>query len=112
VKFLLDAHLPPVLARVMTREGYEVAHVAELDMKSAADPDIWQYAQFHDYVVVSKDEDFMRYQRDADGRPLFIWVRTGNCKNKELIDTLLANLPAVVEFLESGSAMVEIFRAS
>ena len=59
MKFLLDAHLPPVLARVMAREGYEVTHVAELGMKGAADPDIWQYALSHGYFVVSKDEDFI-----------------------------------------------------
>lgn len=112
MKFLLDAHLPPVLARVMTRDGYEVAHVAELQMKEAADFDIWQYAQAHDYVVVSKDEDFMRYERDVDGKPRFIWVRTGNCKNRELIDTLISHLPAAMELLQSGSAMVEIFRQS
>lgn len=108
----MDAHLPPVLARVMTREGYEVVHVAELEMKGASDPDIWQYAQEHDYVVISKDEDFMRYRTDTDGKPRFIWVRTGNCKNRELIDTLLANLPAAANLLESGAAMVEIFRQS
>ena len=64
------------------------------------------------YVVVSKDEDFIRYRRDADGNPRFIWVRTGNCKNRELIDTLIQHLPAVIELLESGGAMVEIFRQS
>lgn len=96
----------------MAREGYQVAHVAKLEMKDAADPDIWQYAQSHGYVVVSKDEDFMRYQRDADGNPRFIWVRTGNCKNRDLIDTFMQHLPAVIELLESNSSMVEIVRES
>jgi len=112
VKFLLDAHLPPVLGRVMAREGYEVTHVAQLEMKGATDPDIWQYAKSHGYVVISKDEDFMRYRRDTDANPRFIWVRTGNCKNRELIETLIKHLPAVIEFLDSGNAMVEIFRQS
>jgi predicted nuclease of predicted toxin-antitoxin system len=111
VKFVLDAHLPPVLARVMAREGYEVVHVFDLDMNAAADPDIWKYAGQNGYVLISKDEDFVRWQEDASDSPSFIWVRTGNCKNKELIDTLLNNLPAVVELLKSGSPMVEIFRA-
>jgi len=112
MKFLLDAHLPPVLARVMTREGYEVVHVFDLDMNAATDPEIWEYAGQNGYVVISKDEDFVRWQGDGRDSPSFVWLRTGNCKNKELIDALLNNLPAVVEFLESGSSMVEIFRAS
>lgn len=109
MKFLLDAHLPPVLARVMTREGFEVVHVAELEMNGVADPDIWNYAQEKHYVVISKDEDFLRYRRNDDDEPRFIWVRTGNCKNRELIDTLIQHLPTAIKLLESGSPIVEIF---
>ena len=94
----------------MTREGYEVVHLFDLDMNAAADPDIWKYAGENGYAVISKDEDFIRWQRDVRNSPRFVWVRTGNCKNKELIDAILGNLPAVIELLNSGSAMVEIFR--
>lgn len=112
VKFLLDAHLPPVLARVMAREGYEVVHLFDLNMNAAADLDIWKYAGENDYVVISKDEDFIRWQADVRNGPRFIWVRTGNCKNKELINIIIGNLPAVIELLDSGSAMVEVLRES
>ena len=53
-------------------------------MNSAADPD----AGKNGYVVISKDEDFIRWQRDVRNSPRFVWVRTGNCKNKELIDAI------------------------
>ena len=109
---MLDAHLPPVLARVMAREGYEVVHLFDLDMNAAADPDICKYAREKDYVVISKDEDFIRWQRDLHNRPRFVWVRMGNCRNRELIDTVLGNLPPVIELLDGGSSMVEIFRES
>lgn len=95
----------------MAREGYEVVHLFDLNMNAAADPDIWKYAGENGYVVISKDEDFIRWQADVRNSPLFVWVRTGNCKNKELIDTILGNLPTVIELLNSGSTMVEILRA-
>ena len=77
---MLDAHLPPVLARVMAREGYEVVHLFDLDLNAAGDPDIWKYAEENGYVVISKDEDFIRWQSDVRNSPRFVWVRTGNCK--------------------------------
>ncbi|MGB0370635.1 MAG: hypothetical protein ACPGN3_04735 [Opitutales bacterium] len=37
---MIDAQLPPVLARVMKREGYDVVHVVELELLTADDVDI------------------------------------------------------------------------
>ena len=86
-------------------------HLFDLEMNASADLDIWKYAEENDYVVISKDEDFIRWQADVRNSPLFVWVRTGNCKNKELINTVIGNLPAIIELLNSGSAMVEVLRA-
>ena len=87
-----------------------MVHLFDLEMNLASDLDIWKYAGQNDYVVISKDEDFIRWQADVRNSPRFVWVRTGNCKNKELIDTMISNLPAVIELLNSGSDMVEILR--
>ena len=108
MKFLIDAQLPPVLARVMKREGYEVVHVVELEMLTADDIDIKAYALENDYVIISKDEDFATYAMDPENEVKVIWIRTGNCKNKTLISAVIRNLEAAQELIESGSKLVEI----
>ena len=108
MKFLIDAQLPPVLARVMKREGYEVAHVFELEMVSADDIDIKEYALKNDSVIISKDEDFATYAMDPESKVNVIWVRTGNCKNNTLISAIIRNLEAAKELIGSGSKLVEI----
>jgi predicted nuclease of predicted toxin-antitoxin system len=107
VKFLLDAQLPPVLQRVMTREGYDVVHAKDIDFVNAEDSAIRDYALENDYVVISKDDDFIAYAREPYCLSV-IWVRTGNCKNKLLIDVLLANLPTCLELISAGNPLVEI----
>ena len=92
----------------MTREGYEVVHVVELEMLSADDVDIKGYALEKDYVIISKDEDFSVYAMDPENALKVIWIRTGNCKNNTLISSVIKNLDAAQKLIGSGSKLVEI----
>ena len=107
MKFLLDAQLPPVLQRVMSREGYEVVHTKDVGLIPSEDRAIRDYALANDFVVISKDDDFTAYSVEPYDLKV-IWVRTGNCKNKALIDVLLANLPTCTELISAGNTLVEI----
>ncbi len=108
MKFLLDAQLPPVLQRVLQREGYEVVHVKDIGLVPSEDSDIRDFAVKNGYVVISKDDDFAVYAREPRFNLKVVWVRTGNCKNKTLIDVLLANMPACVDLIETGNSLVEV----
>jgi predicted nuclease of predicted toxin-antitoxin system len=107
VKFLIDAQLPPVFQRVMNREGFEAVHAKDLGLAPSEDHEIRDYALANDFVVISKDDDFTAYAL-APHNLKVIWVRTGNCKNKLLIEVLLENLPACVELISAGNSLVEI----
>jgi len=106
VKFLIDAQLPPVLQRVMEREGFEAVHAKDLGLAPSEDHEIRDYALANDFVVISKDDDFTAYALEPHNLKV-IWVRTGNCKNKLLIEVLLANLPVCIELIDAGNSLVE-----
>ena len=59
MKFLVDAQLPPALARWIARPGHQAAHVFEIGLQSADDPVIWRRAREDGTVIVSKDEEFI-----------------------------------------------------
>ena len=42
IRFLVDAQLPPRLARSLAAEGYQAEHVEDLGMRHAEDEAIWQ----------------------------------------------------------------------
>ena len=59
MKFLVDNQLPTALARFLASRGVECRHVLDINVGVATDASIWDYASRNDFVVVSKDEDFL-----------------------------------------------------
>ena len=58
MRFLVDAQLPPALARWLVERGYVAEHVFDLGMAGADDREIWAYASRVGAVIITKDEDF------------------------------------------------------
>ena len=58
MRFLVDHHLPPALARLLESAGHTAQHVREIGLKEADDATIWRHAIAHEMTIVSKDEDF------------------------------------------------------
>jgi predicted nuclease of predicted toxin-antitoxin system len=58
MRFLIDAQLPPALARWLVSVGHEAEHVADRGMQAASDAVIWDLALREHAAIVTKDEDF------------------------------------------------------
>ncbi|WP_025352952.1 DUF5615 family PIN-like protein [Nocardia nova] len=110
MKFVVDAQLPPALARAVTAEGHEAVHVCDIAMTSASDQAVWDEAIRRGAAVITKDEDFILIgrSRKAEAGPPVVWIRIGNCAKKVLLDAFMPILPTVVEMIESGEAIIEI----
>lgn len=110
VKLLVDAQLPPALARWLSAQGLQASHVADHGLANASDDEIWQYACKEKRVIVTKDEDFALRRVLADSRhPAVVWLRLGNTRNQALLDWLGPLLGAVVSALEQGETLLEVF---
>ncbi|PCI70637.1 MAG: hypothetical protein COB26_03925 [Piscirickettsiaceae bacterium] len=55
-KFIVDAQLPPALARFLSSLGEDVIHVFDVDMMEASDTKIWDLALRETRVIITKDE--------------------------------------------------------
>src|SRR5438034_8558772 len=60
MRFLVDAQLPPDLARWLAAQGHEAEHVSDCSLARAANPAVWDYAASVDGIIVTKDEEFAR----------------------------------------------------
>jgi uncharacterized protein with PIN domain len=58
VKYIVDAQLPPALARALRDRGVDAAAVRGVELREADDSDIWRYAIENDAAIISKGEDF------------------------------------------------------
>ncbi|MEY2879465.1 MAG: hypothetical protein RLZZ15_1845 [Verrucomicrobiota bacterium] len=108
MRFLVDHHLPPALARLLESVGHTAQHVREIGLKEADDATIWRHAVAHGMTMVSKDEDFYFLALAPGGTGRLVWVKIGNCRKRVLLEKFRGQLGAIVSALESGSRIVEI----
>jgi predicted nuclease of predicted toxin-antitoxin system len=108
VKFLVDANLPPALARWLTSEGHEAYHVSNFGLEAMPDHAIWARARELGACIVTKDEDFVLLQALDRAGPAVVWIRIGNAVRNVLLQRLPALWLEVVSAIERGEKVVEV----
>jgi predicted nuclease of predicted toxin-antitoxin system len=108
VKFLVDANLPPALARWLESEGHAAQHVSDLGMERSTDREIWARARELEACVVTKDEDFILLQALDRAGPAIVWIRVGNAVRNVLLRRLPLLWPAVISSIERGEKVIEV----
>ena len=82
MKFLVDAQLPPGLCGWLKERGQGAVHVSTVEIQPLSDAAIADLAEAGDYVLISKDEDFVRLR--LPDRFALQWMRCGNISNRGL----------------------------
>lgn len=108
MKFLVDAHLPAAVCKVLREAGHDVLHTIELpDANRTKDRAINERSIADRRVVISKDTQFY-YSHLLQGRPWkLLLVRTGNVRTRDLTLLFERNLPRILEALTSNT-LVEL----
>jgi len=106
--FLIDAQLPPALARWLRDAGHDSRHVEDVSLREANDSDIWKYVLETGAILVTKDEDFATRAAHASTAPVIVWLRFGNASNRALIVWLEPRWPAILQLLDEGHRLIEV----
>ena len=99
--------LPPAPALRIEKQGDEATHVFCCGLTSARDREIWDYASFNDYIVVTKDDDFARGKsfqhmgQELSGSDCPI-AASGNCSFalSSILEDMLDGLDRAKTFVE------------
>ena len=108
MRFLVDAQLPPALARWLAANGHEAAHVGDLGMQAASDAAIWNRALASSSAIVTKDEDFAQRKVMTDDGPIVVWIRLPNTRRRDLLAWFAMVLPEVLAALARGETLIEV----
>ena len=108
MRFLVDAQLPPALARWLRDAGHEAQHVEDVHLREAEDSPIWRYALDHQTILITKDEDFAERVRQSQNAPVIVWLRIGNVSNRALRQWFMPQLPQIITWIEQGVRILEI----
>lgn len=108
MRFLIDAQLPPALARWIQHQGHDAQHVFDIGLESASDAVIWTRAAAAKRVIVTKDEDFAQRRGMAPAGPAIVWLRIGNTSRGYLLTWIAPLFPQIVAALQRGETLIEI----
>jgi predicted nuclease of predicted toxin-antitoxin system len=106
----VDAQLPPRIAKWLTsRFSCNSIHVMDLALLQEPDAEVFRRAKAADEVVIlTKDRDFADLVRQLGAPPQVLWVTCGNCTNATMLSILERSLPAALQAISRGDALVEI----
>jgi predicted nuclease of predicted toxin-antitoxin system len=108
VKIIIEAQLPPMMARWLKTAGHEAEHVLEVGLLGASDTAIWTHAERVGAASITKDEDFAERAKTAGAPPVIVWLRIGNASNPELRTWFEPRLAGIVQMATEGSRIIEV----
>jgi predicted nuclease of predicted toxin-antitoxin system len=108
MRFIVDAQLPPALARFLAAKGDDAEHVADRGLQATSDSAIWNFALQGSAAIVTKDEDFARRKALENTGPTVIWIRLPNTRRRALLAWFDTMLPDVLAALERGETLIEV----
>jgi predicted nuclease of predicted toxin-antitoxin system len=108
MRLLLDNNLSPRLVEVLGEAGWDVAHVARLGLRAAADEVVLETARLDARILVSADTDFgaLLAASGATSPSMVLVRRVADRRVEDLAALLVANLPVVAQDLSSGCVVV------
>ena len=108
MRFLIDAQLPPALARILREKGYKAEHVENVGLRHAKDTEVWMYAIENEAALLTKDEDFVEQFRRKPRGPVIIWLRIGNASTENLVRWLMPSFENIVARMQAGDRLIEL----
>lgn len=108
MRFLIDAQLPPGLARWIDSRGYIAVHVRDVGLANSEDSEIWSRALANGEIIVTRDEDFGERSARVPTCPTILWLRIGNSTNKALIAWIEPRWNDICLLLELDQTLIEV----
>jgi predicted nuclease of predicted toxin-antitoxin system len=106
--FLVDAQLPPILAKAITDAGYPARHVSDVGLLHATDMPIWDFAREQGCALITKDEDFVAIRQRASDGVTVVWLRIRNSSRQALLAWFIPRLPEIVTLIDAGEPLIEL----
>lgn len=102
MRFLIDAQLPPALARLLETKGFIAEHVLDVGLGAAEDRVIWDYAANLQATIVTKDEDFVSLITLDPNGPCIVWIRVGNTSKQSLLKWFEPLIPRLIAAIQGA----------
>jgi predicted nuclease of predicted toxin-antitoxin system len=107
LKFIIDTQLPPILAHILSQNGYDAVHTTNFPSGHLmTDKQIIGIAITEQRVIITKDSDFFDYHISKGFPPKVLFVKLGNQKNNFLLKEIRSNLNSIVSLFNQCNMIV------
>jgi len=89
IKFHLDEHVDPDIAKALRRHGIDVTTTVEAGLRTDDDSVHLDFIRREERVVVTHDADFLRYASESSDHPGIAYCRMGARSIGEIIRSLI-----------------------
>jgi predicted nuclease of predicted toxin-antitoxin system len=108
VKIIFDANLSPALVTGLRAAYPGSTHVRDVNLRSASDAQIWEYAKTHGFAIASKDTDFRDRSFVEGFPPKVIWLDVGNAGTAQIVTLLQGQQHRIETFAGATDASLLI----
>ena len=113
MKWLVDAQLPPNFCLWFLRHQEESIHVIDFEGGlTYPDDRIWEFAKNNQYIIVTKDRDFVERSFVFGAPPQVVHLDIGNCSNQELFLIFSIHWEELVKFIKSNKSLIVMTQTS
>ncbi len=113
MKLLFDQNISYRVLKKLPEDFAGSSHVKTEGLTNATDIEIWEFAKFHQFIIVTQDSDFNDLYLLKGFPPKILWIQTGNLKTDELVLILNSNLKELKTFsLNEELGCLEIIRGN
>lgn len=110
MKLLLDENLSRRIVPLLQADYPGSSQIAILQLETATDRKIWEYARVNDFVIVTRDSDFHELGTLYGAPPKVIWLKTGNQSKASTLRSLLDRKGEIVAaLLQEDKGCIEIY---
>lgn len=99
MKLLFDENLSSRLVTLLAESYPGSQQVETIGLRGQSDEQIWEHARGHDFIIVSKDNDFRQRSFLHGPPPKVIWLSVGNAGTEPIRKLLETNIPVIENFV-------------
>ena len=103
MKLLFDHNLSPRLVSRLGDLYPDSNHLFNLNLDTAEDSFVWEYAKDNDFTIVTKDSDFSELRLLRGFPPKVIWIRIGNCTTNDLESLIRSHSKEIENFYRESN---------
>ena len=111
MKLLFDENLSSRLPKKLAATFPGSSHADDVALHARPDIEIWNFAGEHDFLIVSKDNDFRQLSALYGAPPKVIWLHIGNASTGEIEALLLERRQRIQEFFEDMESALLVLDA-